>query len=108
MSFAGQVDCQRRLIGPVWPLEIIGNASAEAPAAPAMNLRRDVFAVACATTGFSSFMGFLLGGSCTGVWKRFWAGGSCPSSLGGIVFRAKGKGNTFTRAAVWAAPQRRY
>src|SRR3954467_12131150 len=55
MSFVGQVDWKRRLIGPLWPLEIIGNASAEAPAAPAMNLRRDVFDAACATTGLSSF-----------------------------------------------------
>src|SRR5436190_12778264 len=44
MSFADQVDCQRMEVGPVacWPLPIIGNASAEAPAAPARNLRRVV------------------------------------------------------------------
>src|SRR3954470_4618510 len=42
MSFDGHVDCQRIEVGPVaaWPLPIIGNANAPAPAAPARNLRR--------------------------------------------------------------------
>ncbi len=49
MSFAGQVDCQRMLIGPVWPLAIIGKPSVAAPAvaaaAPARNLRREAASV---------------------------------------------------------------
>src|SRR5258706_7407402 len=44
MSFAGHVDCQRMLIGPVWPLAIMGKPSVAAPAvaaaAPVRNLRR--------------------------------------------------------------------
>src|SRR6185503_5141741 len=45
MSFVGQVDCHRMVIGPVCPFEIIGNARAVAPAAPARNFRRVGFAV---------------------------------------------------------------
>src|SRR5882672_2185715 len=49
MSFDGQVDCQRMLIGPAWPLAIIGNPRVAAPAvaaaAPARNLRREAVSV---------------------------------------------------------------
>src|SRR5215467_1748748 len=44
MSFEGQVDWKRKLIGPVWPFAIIGKpnvAPAVAAAAPARNLRRE-------------------------------------------------------------------
>src|SRR5947207_8285348 len=65
MSFAGQVDCQRIVVGPVacWPLPIIGNARADAPAAPARNLRRVEFGVAAAATGMPSFIVSPLGWS---------------------------------------------
>ena len=63
MSFEGQVDCQRIVIGP-WALAIIGNARAEAPAAPARNLRREM-GVAGFATGFLSVMGVLLGVGCS-------------------------------------------
>src|SRR5215467_6373939 len=49
MSFEGQVDWKRKLIGPVWPFEIIGKPSVAAPAvaaaAPARNLRREAVSV---------------------------------------------------------------
>jgi hypothetical protein len=54
-------------------------------------LRRDVFDAAGATTGFSSFMGFLLGGFFRGVSERFWAGGWGPSSLGGNPIPRQGQ-----------------
>src|SRR2546422_3134300 len=48
MSLVGQVLCQRMLIGPGWPLAIIGKPSvatpAAAPPAAVRNLRRDVVA----------------------------------------------------------------
>src|SRR5216684_5766796 len=48
MSFDGQVDCQRMLIGP-WAFAIIGKPSVAAPAvaaaAPARNLRREAVSV---------------------------------------------------------------
>src|SRR6267154_682037 len=48
MSFDGQVDCQRMLIGP-WALTIVGKPSVAAPAvaaaAPARNLRREAVSV---------------------------------------------------------------
>src|SRR5258706_417738 len=48
MSFEGQVDCQRMLIGP-WALTIVGKPSVAAPAvaaaAPARNLRREAVSV---------------------------------------------------------------
>jgi hypothetical protein len=51
MSFAGQVDCQRMLIGPAWALAIMGNPAAAAPTLPvtaaARNLRRDGFCSGC-------------------------------------------------------------
>src|SRR5215467_4301110 len=48
MSFEGQVDWKRKLIGPVWPFAIIGKpnvAPAVAAAAPARNLRREAVSV---------------------------------------------------------------
>src|SRR5215470_1984182 len=49
MSFDGQVDCQRMLIGPACPLAIIGKPRVAAPAvaaaAPARNLRREAVSV---------------------------------------------------------------
>src|ERR1700688_1442313 len=60
MSFCGQVDWKRKLSGPVWPFEIIGNASAPAPAPAARNLRRVGLGGADATVVLSAFMGFLL------------------------------------------------
>src|SRR6266446_2229286 len=48
MSFDGQVDCQRMLIGP-WALTIVGKPSVAAPAvaaaAPLKNLRREAVSV---------------------------------------------------------------
>src|SRR6266850_8196301 len=48
MSFDGQVDCQRMLIGP-WAFAIIGKPSVAAPAvaaaAPARNFRREAVSV---------------------------------------------------------------
>src|ERR1700704_3681390 len=50
MSFEGQVDFQRMLIGP-WAFAIIGKPSVAAPAvaaaAPARNLRREAVSVFC-------------------------------------------------------------
>src|SRR5258707_15253631 len=49
MSFDGQVDCQRMLIGPAWPLAIMGKPSVAAPAvataAPVKNLRPEAVSV---------------------------------------------------------------
>src|SRR6478736_6419940 len=49
MSFDGQVDWKRMLIGPVWPLAIIGKPRVAAPAvaaaAPVRNLRREAASV---------------------------------------------------------------
>src|SRR5258707_15043286 len=61
MSFAGQVLCQRMLIGPAWPLAIMGKPSVAAPAAaaaaPARNLRREAVSVflGCSLLISSSF-----------------------------------------------------
>src|SRR6267378_6630986 len=58
MSFDGQVDCQRMLIGP-WALAIIGKPSVAAPAvaaaAPARNFRREAVSVFCSLLISSSF-----------------------------------------------------
>src|SRR5882762_8419280 len=91
MSFDGQVDCQRMLIGPAWPLAIMGKPSVAAPAvaaaAPARNLRREAVSIFfdCSLLISSSFDGgnswmvvpasfFLFPGTFCG--KRF-AGPSC-------------------------------
>src|SRR4030081_229823 len=59
MSLEGQVDCQRMLIGPAWPLAIMGKPSVAAPAvaaaAPARNLRREAVSDFCSLLISSSF-----------------------------------------------------
>src|SRR3977135_2069814 len=59
MSLEGQVDCQRMLGGPAWPLAIMGKPSVAAPAvaaaAPARNLRREAVSVFCSLLIGSSF-----------------------------------------------------
>src|SRR4051812_18841057 len=95
MSFEGHVDWNRMLIGPVWPLEIIGNARADAPAAPAMNLRR----VGLGAPEPGAWGALLMGpprlwGFC--AWERFCRReGALPSRR--ILVSAPGKGNTHER-----------
>src|SRR5258708_36931352 len=72
MSFDGHVDWNRMLMGPVCPFEIIGAASAAAPAAPARNLRRGgVGGAAEATWFFRAVKGFLLVAFCRRAGARF-------------------------------------
>jgi hypothetical protein len=60
-------------IGPVCPFEIIGKASAEAPAAPARNLRRVVLGAVVATLVLS-FMNFSSWGYAA-FERRLWESG---------------------------------
>src|SRR5689334_3934618 len=97
MSLVGQVDCQRIVIGPVWPFEIIGNASAVAPAAPAMNLRRVGLAAASAAPFVSSFLGppSWVVGDYRRLGTLFGAGGDPPMRR--ILVCKAGKGNKQAR-----------
>src|SRR6185295_16772769 len=82
MSFVGHVDCQRIVIGPVCPFEIIGKPSVAPPATTAVALFRDFRRVtdaggASGVAGMSAFcfmrpprvMASIA--SCRG-WRYFW------------------------------------